>query len=89
MSPKRRKKKKVGPTGGLGVRYGVRTRRRFSGIVSEMKKKHMCPQCNSSSVRRESVGIWVCKKCGFKFAGGAYVPATKLGTTAERSARTA
>jgi len=25
-------------------------------------------------------------KCSFKFAGGAYVPATKLGVTAKRSA---
>ncbi len=84
---RRRKTKKVGPTGGLGVRYGVRARRRYREIVTEMRKKHICPQCSSRSVRRESVGIWVCTKCGFKFTGGAYVPTTKLGITAERSAR--
>lgn len=86
MSPRKRTKK-VGPAGGLGVRYGVRARRRYSEIMSEMRKKHVCPQCRSKSVRRESVGIWICTKCGYKFAGGAYVPATKLGVTAERTAR--
>ena len=85
--PRRKKGKKVGPSGGLGVRYGVRSRRRYSEIISEMRKKHVCPQCASKAVRRESVGIWVCTKCGFKFTGGAYVPTTKLGTTAERIAR--
>jgi len=84
---RRRKTKKVGPTGGLGVRYGVRARRRYRELIAEMRKKHICPQCSSRSVRRESVGIWVCTKCGFKFTGGAYVPITKLGITAERSAR--
>lgn len=84
---RRKRAKKVGPTGGLGVRYGVRARRRYSEIVSEMRKKHVCPQCSSKSVRRESVGIWVCTKCSYKFTGGAYVPSTKLGVTAERSSR--
>lgn len=84
---RRKKAKKVGPTGGLGVRYGVRARRRYRELITEMRKKHICPQCSFRSVRRESVGIWVCTKCGFRFTGGAYVPTTKLGVTAERSAR--
>jgi large subunit ribosomal protein L37Ae len=80
--------KRSGPTGGLGVRYGVKARRRYSDIMTEKTRKHVCPQCSSSSVTRESVGIWVCGKCGLKFAGGAYTPTTKVGETAERSART-
>jgi hypothetical protein len=34
-----------------------------------------------------SVGIWLCGRCGFKFAGGAYAPITKLGEVAERASR--
>jgi large subunit ribosomal protein L37Ae len=86
---RRKRAKKMGPTGGLGVRYGVKARRRYSEVLTEKRRKHICPQCSSNSVRRESVGIWVCGKCGFKFTGGAYIPSTKLGETAERSARTA
>jgi hypothetical protein len=40
-----------------------------------------------TAVKRMSVGIWSCGRCGFKFAGGAYVPITKLGQIAERAAR--
>jgi large subunit ribosomal protein L37Ae len=38
-------------------------------------------------VKRESVGIWKCKKCGHTFAGGAYMPSTKLGVVAKRAAK--
>jgi len=34
-----------------------------------------------------SIGIWLCGSCGFKFAGGAYAPSTKLGQVSERAAR--
>jgi hypothetical protein len=40
-----------------------------------------------TAVKRMSVGIWFCGRCGFKFAGGAYAPITKLGQIAERAAR--
>ena len=85
--PRRKRAKKTGPEGGLGARYGVRARRRYSEILAVLRRKHRCPQCSSNNVRRESVGIWLCTKCGFKFAGGAYQPRTKIGITAERSAR--
>ena len=55
--------------------------------MTEMKKPHRCPNCGLPRVKRESVGIWTCRKCGFKFTGGAYTPATKLGTIAKRSAK--
>jgi large subunit ribosomal protein L37Ae len=79
--------KKVGPTRGLGVRYGATVRKRYIKVVTEMKKRHRCPQCGLMRVKRVSVGVWKCKKCGFTFTGGAYTPATKLGTVAKRTAK--
>ena len=79
--------KKVGPTRGLGPRYGSTVRKRYIKVMEEMKKPHKCPQCGFSRVKRESVGIWKCGKCGFTYTGGAYTPITKLGIVAKRSAK--
>ncbi|MCD6470072.1 50S ribosomal protein L37ae [Candidatus Bathyarchaeota archaeon] len=79
------KKKRANPAGGFGPRYGVSVRRRWVDVISEMKKKHPCPRCGMKAVRRVSVGIWACRKCGFRFAGGAYTPRTKISIAAERS----
>jgi len=84
---RRKRTRKIGPTGGLGSRYGVTARKRYSETISGVRRKHTCPQCSSNSVRRESVGIWACTKCGFRFAGGAYVPTTKIGASAQQSAK--
>jgi large subunit ribosomal protein L37Ae len=81
------KTKKVGPTRGLGPRYGSTVRKRYIKVVTEMKKPHKCPQCGFSHVRRVSVGVWRCRKCGFTFTGGAYTPTTKLGIVARRVAK--
>jgi large subunit ribosomal protein L37Ae len=79
--------KKVGPTRGLGVRYGATVRKRYARITTELKKTHMCPRCGFARVFRESVGVWKCRKCGFTFTGGAYTPTTKLGIIARRVAK--
>jgi len=79
--------KKVGPTRGLGPRYGATVRKRYIKIVTEMKKNHKCPQCGLPRVKRVSVGVWKCRKCGFTFTGGAYTPSTKLGIVAKRVAK--
>jgi len=81
------KTKKVGPTRGLGPRYGAAVRKRYIKIMVEFKKPHKCPQCGFMKVKRESVGIWKCGKCNFTFAGGAYTPSTKLGVVARRAAK--
>jgi len=81
------KTRKVGVAGSLGPRYGTVVRRRYMDIVSQMRRPHECPQCHFKTVRRLSVGIWLCRKCGVKFAGGAYTPFTKLGEIARRATR--
>ncbi len=81
------KTKKVGPTRGLGPRYGATVRKRYVKVITELKKPHRCPQCAFVRVKRVSVGVWSCQKCGFTFAGGAYTPSTKLGVVAKRAAK--
>jgi large subunit ribosomal protein L37Ae len=79
--------KKAGPTRGFGPRYGSTVRKRYIKVMVEMKKPHRCPQCGFPRVKRESVGVWKCRKCGLKYTGGAYTPVTKLGVIAKRSAK--
>jgi len=82
-----RRTKKVGSTRGFGARYGSAVRKRYVKVISEVKKAQKCPQCGTKSVRRQSVGVWNCRKCGFTFTGGAYAPVTKLGVVARRAAK--
>jgi len=79
--------KKVGPAGSFGARYGTVARRRYAEVVAGMRVPHECPRCHVKSVRRLAVGVWGCHKCGVKFAGGAYLPTTKLGDVSKRAAR--
>lgn len=83
------KMKKVGPTRGFGARYGSSVRKRYIKVVVGLRKPHKCPQCGFMRVKRESVGIWKCKKCEYTFTGGAYTPVTKLGIVAKRAAKSA
>lgn len=79
--------KKVGPTRGLGPRYGATVRKRYMKIIKDLRRPHKCPHCGFLKVRRVSVGIWKCGKCDFTFTGGAYTPTTKLGIVAKRTAK--
>jgi large subunit ribosomal protein L37Ae len=83
----KKRMKKIGPTRGFGARYGATVRKRYIAAVSGLKKAHGCPQCGSTSVRRQSVGVWKCGKCDAVFTGGAYTPTTKLGEIAKRAAK--
>ncbi len=79
--------KKVGHTGGLGVRYGATVRKRYRQVTAGLKIAHRCPQCGFVKVKRLSVGVWKCGKCNYTFTGGAYTPTTKLGAVARRAAK--
>lgn len=80
------KKKKVGPAASFRSRYGRTPRKRWAEIMIEKGKWYTCPSCEAEAVKRISVGIWRCRKCGYTYTGGAYVPVTKLGELAKRSA---
>ena len=74
-----KKKKKVGSTGRFGARYGRRVKISLKQIEEKQRMLYVCPSCKRRSLRRIAPGIWECKKCGAKFAGGAYTPRTELG----------
>lgn len=78
---------KVGPSGSFGARYGTVVRKQYSTLITELRSRHECPQCHILAVKRQSVGIWMCRSCGLKFSGGAYTPRTKLGEIADRASR--
>jgi large subunit ribosomal protein L37Ae len=69
-----RRTRKAGVSGRFGPRYGVRTRKQISAVEGAKNKAYECPRCKHVSVRRVSTGIWQCRRCDLKFAGGAYSP---------------
>jgi large subunit ribosomal protein L37Ae len=75
----------VGSAGRFGPRYGRFIRKRVNQIEKVSRALHACPRCDQVAVRRQGTGIWECRKCGFKFAGGTYVPETPTMRVASRS----
>ncbi|OYT39811.1 MAG: 50S ribosomal protein L37ae [Desulfurococcales archaeon ex4484_58] len=69
----------VGIAGRYGARYGSTLRKKVRDILQKRYSPHTCPFCGyKGKVVRLSTGIWMCRKCGVKWAGGAYVPRTEL-----------
>ncbi len=79
------KKVTYGSVKRLGTRYGRTLRFKLGKIESEQRKRHKCPYCNYVQVRRVSVGIWECNKCGAKFTNKAYTvgKVTSISNSAE------
>ena len=71
--------------GRFGPRYGRFIRKRVVEVEDLQKAVHTCPRCDQLAVKRKGTGIWECRKCGFRFAGGAYVPQTPTFRIAQRS----
>lgn len=71
---------KVKSAGRFGSRYGVGIRKRLLKVESRQLKPQTCPFCHFKKVKRKSTGIFVCRKCGAKFAGGAYLSQTMTGS---------
>ncbi|MFP4045672.1 MAG: 50S ribosomal protein L37ae [Candidatus Aenigmatarchaeota archaeon] len=65
-----------GSSGRYRSRYGKKIRDKISEIEEGQKSSYACPECGEEAVVREAKGIWKCKKCGEKFAGGAWKPKT-------------
>jgi large subunit ribosomal protein L37Ae len=70
--------KVVGIAGRYGTRYGSTLRKKVRDILEKRYSPHTCPFCgHKGRVYRLSTGVWACKKCGAKWAGGAYTPKTE------------
>ncbi|MDD1666750.1 MAG: 50S ribosomal protein L37ae [Methanomicrobiales archaeon] len=83
---KPRSKGKISKSAGrFGPRYGRFIRKRVVEVEEISRATHPCPRCDQVAVKRKGTGIWECRKCGFKFAGGAYVPQTPTFRIAQRS----
>jgi len=64
----------------FGARYGSTLRKKYVEVIVEYRKPKECPKCNKiGSVKRIKTGLWLCKKCGAKFTGGAYTLVTPIG----------
>ncbi|MHC1626002.1 MAG: 50S ribosomal protein L37ae [Methanoculleaceae archaeon] len=81
----RAKGRVTGSTARFGPRYGRFIRKRIAAVEKVSRAAHICPRCDHRTVRRKGTGIWECRKCGYRFAGGAYVPQTPAQRVALRN----
>ena len=64
------KTKKIRAAGRFGAGYG-KVKERLVAVEDIQRKKQACPFCKGRAKRKEK-GIWLCSKCGKKFAGGVF-----------------
>ncbi len=65
--------KKVGNTGWMGARYGIRIRRRVLELDRSRGHRAACPRCSTVTLSRISSGVFECGRCGTRYASGAYL----------------
>ena len=65
--------KKVGNTGWMGPRYGIRIRRRVLEIDRARSVDAACPRCSTVTLARVASGVFECSRCGARYASGAYL----------------
>jgi len=85
MAVKRAKGRKTRSAGRFGVRYGTRNRKLVADIEEKMRAPYKCHKCGADKIKRIATGIWNCTKCGYKFAGGSYIPQTSAHITVLRA----
>ncbi|HLC45774.1 MAG TPA: 50S ribosomal protein L37ae [archaeon] len=73
--------------GSLGPRYGLKIRKLVHDIESVKRAPKPCPSCGFEKVKRLASGIYYCRKCEHKFAGGSFAPQTLVGQTVSRILR--
>jgi len=64
------KNKVIGSAGRFGAGYG-KIKQRLVAVEVKQRKKQDCPFCQGTAKRQEK-SIWLCSKCGKKFAGGTF-----------------
>ncbi len=90
MAKKYSRKGRVSRSAGrYGTRYGRKDRKLIADIEDRMHAGHKCASCARPTVKRVGTGIWKCRKCGYTFAGGTYIPETTVGKTVSRSIKKA
>ncbi|MBI3033782.1 50S ribosomal protein L37ae [Candidatus Woesearchaeota archaeon] len=65
---------KYGSVKRFGVRYGRSLKEKFGKIEQGRHENSLCPYCRKTQMKRLAAGIWSCRKCNIKLAGGAYMP---------------
>lgn len=66
------KTKKVSQAGRFGPRYGKKIREAVVAIEKKQRARQQCPFCKKKTVKRIAKGLWQCRACNKRFAGGAY-----------------
>jgi large subunit ribosomal protein L37Ae len=54
------------------VGYGKSVMKAVREAEKKSRKSYKCPSCSRVAVKRESSGVWICRKCRTKFASGAF-----------------